>query len=424
MTGALARGLTANKRNNQRRRTTKTGCGTCRTRRVKCDENKPLCQRCVDTGRQCDGYTSLFRVFTSDNIDKTHAAIKLGASVRRNQPTFSEIAFHDIHILNRYFSTKTIFDVTLNCEDDARRVLQASLTVPPVRQAVSSLRALREDYEKSGEVPAATIKQTPIYDYGLQQYCMALKGLALNLSSSTSTGVKSALLCCQVFISIEQVRMNYAAMTRHMSQGLKIMHEYRAGPSFIAATNEVVPAHEEQLPCLDVFIIRLFAAPCKFTVSPTTSSTTGISTTHQQHVTSRDLRKIAPDMRTELTTIATAVLEFLHNISHIKSTDDGLRLLADKTSLLRSLNMWLADLESGQAQIRPPEFEPLSMSFTRLFHRILRIVLLHAFRSPSDRDAELRVEHNRLLDLGSHVGERVKGYRMNRETRDQMQPSR
>ncbi|KAH7143638.1 fungal-specific transcription factor domain-containing protein [Dactylonectria macrodidyma] len=33
-----------------------TGCVTCRIRRVKCDEAKPCCQRCITSKRQCDGY--------------------------------------------------------------------------------------------------------------------------------------------------------------------------------------------------------------------------------------------------------------------------------------------------------------------------------------------------------------------------------
>jgi len=33
-----------------------TGCWTCRSRRVKCDETTPLCQRCSQFGVQCEGY--------------------------------------------------------------------------------------------------------------------------------------------------------------------------------------------------------------------------------------------------------------------------------------------------------------------------------------------------------------------------------
>jgi hypothetical protein len=37
-------------------RQTSYGCGTCRQRRVKCDEQKPTCVRCTRAGRVCTGY--------------------------------------------------------------------------------------------------------------------------------------------------------------------------------------------------------------------------------------------------------------------------------------------------------------------------------------------------------------------------------
>lgn len=37
---------------------TRSGCATCRTRRVKCDETKPQCLRCQRFGVVCDGYPS------------------------------------------------------------------------------------------------------------------------------------------------------------------------------------------------------------------------------------------------------------------------------------------------------------------------------------------------------------------------------
>ncbi|KYK59422.1 Fungal transcriptional regulatory protein [Drechmeria coniospora] len=35
---------------------TKTGCMTCRKRRIKCDENKPRCKNCIKSKRECKGY--------------------------------------------------------------------------------------------------------------------------------------------------------------------------------------------------------------------------------------------------------------------------------------------------------------------------------------------------------------------------------
>ncbi|KAK0130445.1 hypothetical protein ONS96_000964 [Cadophora gregata f. sp. sojae] len=36
----------------------KSGCKTCKARRVKCDEKKPACDRCANFGRICGGYPS------------------------------------------------------------------------------------------------------------------------------------------------------------------------------------------------------------------------------------------------------------------------------------------------------------------------------------------------------------------------------
>lgn len=311
-----------------------------------------------------------------------------------------------------------MFDVKLGCDEEAKQVLQASLTDPPIRHAVSSLRALREYLETSGDAAASVAQQTPSYgyDYGLQQYCMALGGLASNLSSPGSNGLKSALLCCQVFISIEQVRGNYAAMAEHMIRGLSIMHEYRARPSFVAA-NKLVPEHHDQLPLLDVFIIKLFAAPCKFADPPATADISGTTMSvcmmspHQQTVESRNLRTIAPDMRTELTRIAASTLEFLGKVSCVESAGNALRLLSEKASLLDSLESWLTDLEPVHTDIKPPVPELISVSFLRFFHQLLKIVLLGALDSSPDLYAELRTENGRLQGVASTVDKRVEAYR-------------
>ncbi|KAH3904965.1 hypothetical protein HBI56_218490 [Parastagonospora nodorum] len=48
----------AKKRKRQFANRTKTGCGTCRRRKKKCDEAKPECNNCTRGGFICEGYTS------------------------------------------------------------------------------------------------------------------------------------------------------------------------------------------------------------------------------------------------------------------------------------------------------------------------------------------------------------------------------
>ena len=193
------------------------------------------------------------------------------------------------------------------------------------------------------------------------------------------------------------------------------MHQYRARPGFVT-TYTLVPAHRDQLPFLDVFIIKLFIAPCKLADPPATADVSGTTLSvcsvppYQQPVESRDLRPIAPDMRTELTRIAASTLEFLNKVSQVESVGTGLRLLSEKAVLLYSLESWLINLELVQAQIGSPGPEPISMSFLRFFHQILKIVLLGALDSSPDLYAELQTENDRLQGVANNVGERVRAY--------------
>ncbi|OHX00146.1 hypothetical protein CSPAE12_01133 [Colletotrichum incanum] len=193
------------------------------------------------------------------------------------------------------------------------------------------------------------------------------------------------------------------------------MHEYQARPTFVAA-NELVPAYHDQLPFLDVFIIKLFAAPCKFADPPATADTSGTMVSvcpiapPQQPVESRDFRAIAPDLRKELTRIATSTLEFLGKVSHVDSAENALRLLSNRASLLDSLESWIVDLELVHTEIRPPGPELISVSFMRFFHQILKVILLGTLDSSPDLYDNLRTENDRLQGIASHIGERVKAY--------------
>ncbi|KKY21787.1 putative c6 finger domain [Diplodia seriata] len=46
----------ADSTNTKARKRTKTGCLTCRRRRIKCGEERPICNNCVKSKRQCEGY--------------------------------------------------------------------------------------------------------------------------------------------------------------------------------------------------------------------------------------------------------------------------------------------------------------------------------------------------------------------------------
>ncbi|KAJ6783813.1 hypothetical protein PWT90_06119 [Aphanocladium album] len=381
----------------------KTGCRTCRIRKVKCDEEKPFCKKCVSTGRTCDGYESVFRFAArqSPGNDSFHFT-KSEADLPLVHSGLPEIAPADIERLNRCFSIKTMLDVKLGCGEEAKQLLEASLSDPVIRHAISSLRTLREDLDATGNGKTAITEHAPSYGYGLKKYNMALGGLVADMSFQNANKLKSSLLCCQIFISIEQLLGNYDAMVQHITRGFMIMHEYRARPT-IDGNGDFLPAYHDQLPLLDVFIIKLFAAPCKFADVPRADSPP-----KPQGPPSR--RTLAPDTRTQLTRLSQSVLDFLDEVGQVQSGAAAFQLRDRKASVLQALKLWLSNLESAQAETGLADTEPLSASFQRIFYHILRFVLLSTLDASPVARIRLTTENERLQNLANVVGQRVRDY--------------
>jgi hypothetical protein len=53
-----------------------------------------------------------------------------------------------------------MFEVELACDEEAKQILQAGLTVPAIQHAVLSLKALREDLEASAAGAASITPPT------------------------------------------------------------------------------------------------------------------------------------------------------------------------------------------------------------------------------------------------------------------------
>jgi hypothetical protein len=51
----------------------RTGCATCRRRRVKCDEQKPTCNRCRTANFHCEGYPLPRRLSNTSNISASRS---------------------------------------------------------------------------------------------------------------------------------------------------------------------------------------------------------------------------------------------------------------------------------------------------------------------------------------------------------------
>ncbi|KAF5603214.1 transcriptional regulatory moc3 [Fusarium pseudocircinatum] len=187
----------------------KTGCITCRIRRVKCDEDKPSCHRCVSTGRKCDGY-DLTALAHSGSVQRQ--PIVSGGSDPESQAIYQ----FRTRIASLIASS---FDVDFWTYD----VLHNSDTYRPVRHA---LAALASAYQKS---ILLGIQSTSCDVFIFSQYQKAIKSLSIcfqetkELSTSEKLAALVANFLFTYLCSLQGLRQEALV---HLRNGLALIYEW------------------------------------------------------------------------------------------------------------------------------------------------------------------------------------------------------
>ncbi|GAW16856.1 hypothetical protein ANO14919_063000 [Xylariales sp. No.14919] len=87
----MAASIRTNARGSKRTKTF-TGCWTCRSRKVKCDEGRPQCRVCLSRGLACEGYGARLQWLTPDTGDGENShSIALPTPSSRTVPLRSQI---------------------------------------------------------------------------------------------------------------------------------------------------------------------------------------------------------------------------------------------------------------------------------------------------------------------------------------------
>ncbi|KAI8958805.1 hypothetical protein F5Y11DRAFT_359696 [Daldinia sp. FL1419] len=180
----------------------RTGCLTCKIRKVKCDEGKPHCRRCLSTGRRCDGY-----VQTAASSDLTwHRPRHLFPGIddvneKRALQFFCQAAGPSLSgPMDPYFWTHL--------------VLQFSHFEPAVRHSVVAISSL---YEHIQTRPKKSAHQLVDNKFALSHYNSAIKEL------KSMNNEPLVLLVCILFICIEFLQDNQGAAIQHCKHGVHIL---------------------------------------------------------------------------------------------------------------------------------------------------------------------------------------------------------
>ncbi|CAG9945853.1 unnamed protein product [Clonostachys rosea f. rosea IK726] len=381
---------------------TKTGCHTCRVRRVKCDEAKPSCNRCLSTGRVCDGYTSIFQVVTVGPSPPTVTAeISPPASLSIYQPGAFVVSLDEINSLADSFHAK-YYRHNIGYHAEARAIL-AKLSDPAIRHALVSLQSLHHEFDarqqryRHDDGNGGLVR----IHHGLDAYNTSVTSLASRLGTSpTHESVCAALLCCQMFISIETMLGNYTAGMRHFIYGLRIMHQYRARPT-VNPSGQLEPCNVP-LPALDCFLIKLFASgrpdakPMPINrASDTDKGLFDISLQEQS--------------RGELAALSSQVLQFLDQVSRMQTSRQVKDLEVSKAHILARLESWdwvyTQSLKSLMYTHKIPAGLKFGAIFTLLLHGVLKVVVSLAMSSsPADLD-KVNADFQNLTDISNAATE-------------------
>ncbi|GIJ99625.1 hypothetical protein Aspvir_003626 [Aspergillus viridinutans] len=204
------------------KRRVRTGCQTCRIRKVKCDEGYPACRRCLSTGRTCDGY-GIWGGGSSNRPTKPSAVAVNSALVIRPMSDF-QLSARTNNEEGRYLQwfkerTGSKMSGSFFSEFWSGFVLQAGMSDPAVLHAILALSSvhrhgiLNDDGLETGDEEKVT----------LSRYSKAINYLQPHFKAKDRTAFRIALIVCILFIALELLRGRFESARIHLRQGLNLL---------------------------------------------------------------------------------------------------------------------------------------------------------------------------------------------------------
>ncbi|CAG8936161.1 unnamed protein product [Penicillium salamii] len=89
------------------------GCRTCRRRKVKCDEGRPLCDRCHKAGFECGGYVEFVQFIDETSRLKSKILRRAPSPSVTSRPLYRSQSPLE-HVINFDFSFSSYFPLTVN----------------------------------------------------------------------------------------------------------------------------------------------------------------------------------------------------------------------------------------------------------------------------------------------------------------------
>ncbi|KAK3487643.1 uncharacterized protein B0T23DRAFT_406912 [Neurospora hispaniola] len=208
------------------RQKVRTGCYTCKIRKVKCDETKPSCLRCTKTGRRCDGYPAAPLHSQSWQELLAKRPIIPAMTHRHNSQEGRALEFYRC-VLAPTFSG--------SLDDDfwTHVVSRASYQNPVVRHAVVAISSICELIGDPSVKGQALVK-FPKGRYAIGHYNRALQDI------SKTDDEAMVIFVCILFVCIEILQGNREAAISHCHHGVQILNQLNGGKSKVNSSSSIL----------------------------------------------------------------------------------------------------------------------------------------------------------------------------------------
>ncbi|KAM0142644.1 hypothetical protein ACHAP3_001750 [Botrytis cinerea] len=191
---------------------TKSGCSTFR--RVKCDEGRPSCQRCISTGRKCDGYEKKSSDSPASSDSSSHD--NETSTVLTQSPSSSVILTSDRerHAFHFFINMTAPMMGGFGKESCwSEMIPRAAHHEPSIRHAVVALGALHHSRERSSRSTSPNnLLSSAEEQFPLLEYNRAIKCLVEPFSKKERQ-------------AMDMMQGNYGNGAAHQQSGSKILCE-------------------------------------------------------------------------------------------------------------------------------------------------------------------------------------------------------
>ncbi|EEU37735.1 uncharacterized protein NECHADRAFT_102197 [Fusarium vanettenii 77-13-4] len=195
---------------------------SCRIRHVKCDEEKPICRRCRDSGVKCDGYAPPPAPKKPARRRDVWVPVPESKQVIVFQPPSTPGAPIERYYLDHFhhWTSKQLTSSTDMSNFWMTFVLPLAHNCEPVRYAVSAVGAAHRFF-MAGQDTRSPLQQ--LRGLAMQEYNKAISHIVPHMSMDSAFNIHCTLVCCILFIAFEGITGRYPESVRHLRAGNRLL---------------------------------------------------------------------------------------------------------------------------------------------------------------------------------------------------------